>query len=518
MHLKKHKQLMQKGAYALFCIFFSLCSFSQSITNLVNNYSFEDTIKCPNFAGKAYYSKYWFNPNLAGSPDYFNSCANSNTLASPSSTFCTVPNNPLGFQYPNTGNSYQGFSSYRDGSPNDFREYIKNKLKFKINPNQQYCVSFYVSCAEYSRYSTKNIGFYFSNDSMLNTTFAPPLLININPVYETNFFISDTVNWTKVQTLATSTLSASFITIGNFRNDMNTVKQQIKPFFSQPYDNVAYYYIDDVSVIEINSANAALKDSLVSRCFMDSVQLGTDSTEFATYTWQSTAVGLAALSCTNCANPIAKPLVTTKYYLTKVQCSSTTKHSVTVVVLTPTTQANAGVSSVICEGDFVQIGVADSASFVAYSWQGSVGSWQSAVSCTNCAQPFVNPTVSTTYTVQRTECTNVTMDTVRVIVDDCDPTFVLPNVFTPNYDGVNDTWGVSFSTVNSHITNFKMSIYDRWGLLVYESNPQQSAPKTKWDGHTTSGEECSSGVYYYIITFEKNEEHILLKGHLSLFR
>ena len=246
---------------------------------------------------------------------------------------------------------------------------------------------------------------------------------------------------------------------------------------------------------------------------MDSVILGTDSTEFATYTWTSTVAGMAALSCTNCPNPIAKPAVTTKYYLTKVQCSATTKDSVTGVVLTLTTQANAGADKVICVGDYIQIGTQDSLAFTNYSWQ-----FNSTLSCTNCAMPFAFPTISTTYTVQRTECANVTTDTVRVIVDDCDPTFTIPNVFTPNYDDVNDTWGINFSTVNSHITNFKMNIYDRWGLLVYSTNPEASTPKSKWDGRTSAGIECNAGVYYYIITFEKNDEHNLLKGYLSLFR
>jgi gliding motility-associated-like protein len=363
-------------------------------------------------------------------------------------------------------------------------------------------------------------------------------------------------------------------------------------------EKAAYYYLDDISVIEINSANAYLKDSLINPCFMDSVQLGTDSTEFATYTWSSTTAGVAALSCTNCPNPKAKPTVTTKYYLTKQQCSATTIDSVTVViltpttqanasikdtlttrclsdsvilgtdnvlsatytwsstaaglaalgctncanpiakptittkyylkktecsaiaidsvvvvVLTPTTQANAGNDKTICIGDFVQLGTNDSLAFTNYSWQNSA-----SLSCSNCAMPFANPNVTTTYTVQRTECSTVTTDTVKIIIDDCDPSYSIPNVFTPNYDDVNDTWGINFSTVNDHIKNFKMSIYDRWGLEVYSSNSELSTPNSKWDGHTTSGEECSNGVYYYIITFEKNEKHILLKGHLSLFR
>jgi gliding motility-associated-like protein len=494
------------GIKLIILIGFFLLSFfnskAQSLSNLVNNPSAEQFTACPTNFGQVSHSNYWFLPTLNGSSDYYNSCASGGI---------SVPSNLLGFQFPRTGNAYFGFALY------PYREDIESGLKQTFKSGKTYCVSFYVSLAEQSRYAISNIGVYFTQDSLKNYwPSMPPVNYYFIPHVENSNsnIITDTINWTQVQGTYLANGTERFISIGNFRDNPGTNFIQVKPLLPPvpPIANMAYYYIDDISVVEINSADASLKDSLI-KCSADSVQLGTDSTEFATYQWQSTAAGMAALTCTNCPNPIAKPIVTTKYYLTKVQCSSTTKDSVIVVVLTPTTQANAGNDKTICIGDYVQIGIQDSSAFTNYSWQ-----FAGTLSCTNCAQPFVNPTVSTTYTVQRTECTNVTMDTVRVIVDDCEPTYTIANVFTPNYDDVNDTWGIDFSTVNSHIKNFKMNIYDRWGLLVYESNSEQSTPNTRWDGHTTSGEECSSGVYYYVVTFEKNSEHILLKGNLSLFQ
>ncbi len=499
----------------LFCVLTNLYfnSTGQVILNLVSNYSFEDTIKCPNNSGQVNNSKYWFNPVGPGSPDYYNSCANSNTIAVPNGTNVMVPQNISGFQFPKTGNSYCGFATYVKNRV-DFREYIKSGLKNTLINSKSYCVTFYVSRSDSSAFASANIGAYFSNDSIINPGPFPPLLINLSPHVEETTIINDSTNWVQIQKTHIANANENFITIGNFRTDGATSFSQTKPLTTSPINgNYAYYYIDDVSVIEINPASAAIKDSLISRCFMDSVMLGTDSTEFATYTWSSTPAGLAALSCANCPNPIAKPLITTKYYLTKVQCSATTMDSVTVVVLTPTTQAIAGNDKTICLGDVVQIGTQDSLAFTNYTWQNAT-----TLSCTNCAMPFANPNVTTTYTVQRTECANVTTDTVRIIIDDCDPTFVLPNVFTPNGDEINDTWGINFSTVNSHISNFKMSIYDRWGLLVYSTNPEASTPKSKWDGRTTAGIECNAGVYFYVITFNKNEEEQKLTGHLSLFR
>ncbi len=501
MYFKKHKFLTQKRAYALFCVLLSLCSFSQSVLNLVNNSSAEQFKTCSFGGGLISNVNFWYSPT-GGTPDYFNSCL--------TQTVYQVPTNFFGSQNPRTGNAYMGFGLYGlKLSGVDFKEYLGNGLKNALKSGKSYCVTYYVSLAEYSRYACANIGFLLSQDSILNR--PSTLALGLTPNFETTNIITDSINWVQIQDTYLSNGTERFITIGNFKSDINTTKTQIKPPPTSG-DNAAYYYIDDISVIEINSASAAIKDS-ITKCALDSVSLGTDSTEFATYTWSSTAAGLAALSCTNCPNPIAKPFITTKYYLTKQQCSTTTIDSVTVVVLTPTVQANAGNDKTICIGEYTRLGTSDSLAFTNYSWQNST-----SLSCSNCAMPLAFPMVSTTYTVQRTECSNLTTDTVRVIVDDCDPSFTVPNVFTPNYDDVNDTWGINFSTVNSRIKNFKMNIYDRWGLLVYSTNSELSTPNSKWDGHTTSGMECSSGVYYYIITFEKNEEHILLKGHLSLFR
>jgi gliding motility-associated-like protein len=425
-----------------------------------------------------------------------------------------VPSNFFGFQISRTGNSYFGLEFFGVKIAGvEYREYAGNGLKKQLSLGKTYCVTYYVSLAEYSRYACSNIGVIFSQDSIVDhNPIFPPTPIVSNPSFESTSIILDTINWTKIEGLYYATGTERFITLGNFRPDANTNNVQVKPLMPLSNDNAAYYYIDDVSVVEINSANASAKDTLISRCISDSVMLGTDSTEFATYTWQSSAAGLAALSCTNCPNPIAKPQITTKYYLTKVQCSATTMDSVTVVVLTPNTQANAGTNQLICEGDIIQIGTKDSLAYTSYAWMPTTG-----LSCTNCATPYANPNATTIYNLTRQECNVITTSNVKIIIDDCNPTYTVPNVFTPNYDGVNDTWGVTFSS-SKYIKNFQMQIYNRWGLLIYQTNSGYSTPNIKWDGHTTAGSECTNGVYYYIISFDKNEEKVELKGSLNLFR
>jgi gliding motility-associated-like protein len=83
---------------------------------------------------------------------------------------------------------------------------------------------------------------------------------------------------------------------------------------------------------------------------------------------------------------------------------------------------------------------------------------------------------------------------------------VIPNVFTPNSDGVNDVWRCDFSAFKT----VNCSIYNRWGNLIFQSNKQI----IQWDGRTTSGINCEDGIYFYCIETETEK----YKGHIQLIR
>ncbi|MGZ3885032.1 MAG: T9SS type B sorting domain-containing protein [Bacteroidia bacterium] len=67
----------------------------------------------------------------------------------------------------------------------------------------------------------------------------------------------------------------------------------------------------------------------------------------------------------------------------------------------------------------------------------------------------------------------------------------LPNVFTPNGDGINDV----FKPIAAGMSSLKVDIYTRWGNYVYGWDQVNGY----WDGHTTSGEACKTGVYFYVM-------------------
>ena len=91
-----------------------------------------------------------------------------------------------------------------------------------------------------------------------------------------------------------------------------------------------------------------------------------------------------------------------------------------------------------------------------------------------------------------------------------------PNVITPNGDNYNDIYHAD--SINS-IRNFKITIFNRWGTIVYESDD----PYFKWDGKDEkNGGDCSPGTYFFVATFSENSLTGLInrevKGSITLLK
>ena len=102
-----------------------------------------------------------------------------------------------------------------------------------------------------------------------------------------------------------------------------------------------------------------------------------------------------------------------------------------------------------------------------------------------------------------------------VCFDNC-PSYWLPNVFSPNGDGVNDFF--SALVPYSYVESIDIKIYNRWGQVIFETTD----PDINWDGiHMDSGVLVPDGVYYYLCTVNTirltGTEPIILKGFFHLF-
>jgi gliding motility-associated-like protein len=83
------------------------------------------------------------------------------------------------------------------------------------------------------------------------------------------------------------------------------------------------------------------------------------------------------------------------------------------------------------------------------------------------------------------------------------------NVFTPNGDGVNDTWFVRNLDL---YPNAKIEVFDRWGRLVFHKN---GGYENDWTGKW-KGNPLPMDSYYYIIDLKNGEEP--LQGTVTIVR
>lgn len=84
----------------------------------------------------------------------------------------------------------------------------------------------------------------------------------------------------------------------------------------------------------------------------------------------------------------------------------------------------------------------------------------------------------------------------------------IPNTFTPNGDGMNDTFGVA----GEAIKDFQMQIFNRWGQLIYETDNAND----RWDG-THNGQKVQMGTYVYrVVASEASGRKLTKEGNLNV--
>ncbi|MDR0559897.1 MAG: gliding motility-associated C-terminal domain-containing protein [Prevotellaceae bacterium] len=121
----------------------------------------------------------------------------------------------------------------------------------------------------------------------------------------------------------------------------------------------------------------------------------------------------------------------------------------------------------------------------------------------------------------KTTCRNTVKQTITV-ADSKFPPQSLPNAFTPNGDGNNDIFTFTAGNKPESMRTLDIKIVNRNGLLIYKYKGELS----KWEGWNGkmngNGSDCSTGVYYYIVSGEgwddKDYSGKQYTGTVHLFR
>lgn len=184
-------------------------------------------------------------------------------------------------------------------------------------------------------------------------------------------------------------------------------------------------------------------------------------------------------------------------YQTPAGCNATATRIAQVL---PAPRVMLGSGKTILQGDslLIRSSVTEGATF---AWTPPLGLNNPTV-----AQPTAAPEQTTTYRLRVTApngCYSESEIRIEVL-----PPVKIPNGFTPNGDGTNDTWVLENSEAYA---DCEVNIFNRWGNKVFSSRGYPSA----WDGRIDN-EELPAATYYYVIKFHPDLP--VKSGSVTIFR
>lgn len=125
------------------------------------------------------------------------------------------------------------------------------------------------------------------------------------------------------------------------------------------------------------------------------------------------------------------------------------------------------------------------------------------------SQILVKPLETTTYCATVTNANGCKREACVEVQVRAESTLYIPNVFTPNGDGIND----EFHVASYNLVEFDIKIFNRWGQLLFQTND----PLTGWDGSFRG--QTVSGVYVFILKAKGNDGTDYRKsGHVTLIQ
>ncbi|HAP69126.1 MAG TPA: hypothetical protein DCR04_05275 [Flavobacteriales bacterium] len=234
----------------------------QGQQNLVPNGGFEDY--CPNLdqgGAEIWNVQPWDNiVATGGGADPFNVCAQLQIITTDTFHIYSVPENNRGYQFAHSGDGYAGFYAVSDPEtyPNG-REFIQTSLTRPLHAGVRYEVKFYVSLTEKFQYAIGSFGVHFSIDPLQAADYyLHELPFGTEPQIQSpsGVIYDDKENWMEVRDTLyiprTEEAGQQWMTIGNFLPDTLSQITFVDSGAGYGYDR-SYYYIDDVSVIALDS-------------------------------------------------------------------------------------------------------------------------------------------------------------------------------------------------------------------------------------------------------------------------
>lgn len=166
----------------------------------------------------------------------------------------------------------------------------------------------------------------------------------------------------------------------------------------------------------------------------------------------------------------------------------------------PAMNLDAGDNELIKYGESIML---QASGALSYWWEPN-----SSLSSQIIANPVAKPQVTSTYYVYGTSMEGCkAKDSVTVEVTNA----MVPNAFSPNYDGLNDVFRVKI--MNDNVKLKALRVYNRWGQELFYSADMNIG----WTGNYR-GKPCDNGTYFYLIEYSIGEKLYTERGDLTLIR
>jgi gliding motility-associated-like protein len=206
--------------------------------NLIRNPSFEEYVYDPNdpVIFHPLEKRYWLR---LGSTDYFMPLFNSVNFG--------TPDNYFGTQIPKDGFAYVGIGNASSSA--GLREYIQGQLTKTLVKNKTYCFTSFLSVPDSFQYSSRNFSIFFNHNDIIYSTTG--IIDSIPSIVDKSCYTNNYDDWFLFKGNYVAKGFEQKITLGHFfPNGIDTFKM---PSTNSNNSLTMYYYIDDLSLYEINT-------------------------------------------------------------------------------------------------------------------------------------------------------------------------------------------------------------------------------------------------------------------------
>lgn len=376
------------------------------------------------------------------------------------------------------------------------RSFIEVEISKPLIASNEYIIEFYtVRSSEGNNFYSSNIAALVTQDTFRHFDYKKN---NLTPTVEASMPIFENRNWVRVKGSFIANGNERFLTLGNFRKDKNSNFIKLPADTNrgggigpQYYFDAVYLYLHTDTLFNVElppDTTLCPGQALRLHAWHDDGFKLEDTVK--TFLWST--------GSTDSSITITQP----GFYWVKVEYNHRFWQSDTIEVKRAVPPYSSGLKPLRegCQGDEIILKAQSDPNRQLLWSTGYVGQ-------------SITVRDSGYYWLSALSVCDTVIDSVLVNLIDCDtvkalPPVYIPNAFTPNGDGLNDTWAIGNLPKENELV-----LFNRWGELIYRKVNYAN----EWDGTNRDGSMLPLGIYIYQLTYiHNNGKKVIDQGWLSV--